>query len=964
MGNLLRNQRGVVLLTTYMVVLVLLALSAAFFSRTIQEKNMVQRQDDSLQAFYNAETGISYAYFESANADWEWFTHSDSGTSLFPDALRTEGSTADCEFITAGEDTGCYAAQDGSFILKAFRDPELGPTVTVVRVKGIGENIERILEYRIKTNTIFDFAWWTPYSLNISDVGENINGGRIHANENIYIDCDQKRLRGIDTLSTGENGTIRYSQYTQYYAPYCYDFLDGIMDGKAPLPDLELDADNKRRWRGTLDSHPDAVKYPWNYESGLSKKGAADNLSDYWPPFDWRNVDSFFYGSSLNKYNVDAEEGEVLNYFNTWVYPAEKDADGNIEFDRDGEVILEAPKELPGELSQEWQTALWDKYSGYDYGGRETFELYGEEGAFAELERENDPLEFVVYDPDSLEHQAPDEDYWNKLKAMTFDTLITNPLDGTEELVTVSFAEILEANVGVGWTYDRLSGENVQPQNTLTGDYILNSMQQPAAWENFLDTAGLTGRVMDGNTGGQTIEAPRFATTYKEKSIEEGLYLSKSAGDYTLHYGGKARDVNYTVSADDACGAYSDYDNSQEYWNCIEARIDALVKRLNTDRRDRRIKKGIPVRKVKFINTYTNETNTVLEIDVDKMKRVGTFPDNGIIYSEVPVRLTNAEKLPFRGRGTKATFNVICEENVYLKGNYNNPRRDRDWTTSAIISKKQIYTLSDNFNDPGWSGYDDGFSDTLSDTPSAVPALAHYPNYPYVYVKTEEGNFVEADPAGGEGTWEHYENYPVGSSQYKQAYELMNEVNTVWRNTFVKEDSEGTNVYTVSDHNHPMVNGETWGAMPNQVEDNTTYNCLLASYWNGDNSGIPAGVELEEWWYDDNGDGEFQDDEQREKTMNGAYFQLEEGSADAEENQNRFAALADEGLDFRGDLPYDNRGCIYTPEWLYTGAETTQSYDQRFRSLAENKPILFGGGEDSWREISESVFNQTPLPEQ
>ena len=968
------KRKGIVLMVSYFVVLVLLTLTVAFFSRAIYEQKSVQRHDDFLKALYNAEKAVAYAYYESGDKGWAWYTHKwdAPGTSLLSenlttaDALRTQGANVDCFFQLGGPDDGCYIANDGSFVLKTFPDPNID-NVTVVRAKGISNQLERVVEYRIAREPIFDFAWWTPYNLYLDNIGNNVNGGRIHSNGNIWM-RNSKRLYGVDTLSTGKDKSIYYAWNT-YYAPGYYDwYMDGSsnINGEVPLPHL----DTPRRWAGTGDEQGYGTQHPWKYLDSSGDWRWRRYGSEYagsWPPRDWRDEDSFFYGCDQARYNqaVDAKE---VNYYNTWIYPAQKDAAGDIAFDASGNVLLEPVEQIPAEL----EGAMWDWEKYYNFSG--TF------GGSSQQE-----LKFTIYDPDNPQTPKYVEDtrwkieagevvmtglddpagitYWAMLQDYNYWKAIGYSDDDAETwgLGADNFSRINQELLDGTYASEVPAGQNtIQVDNT-------NSMKQQQAWNDFLANSDHLEGVLLANERGQDIEPPRFATTYQEKSQKAGLYLSKSAGSYTLKYG-KAGEVSYTVSAGDACAAYSDYGDPNDYWACLEDSIDLLVKRLNTDA------KGVMLggnqkaaRKVKFINTYTNQTNTVLELDLHKMETAGTFPANGIIYSEVPVRLANANQLPYTGNPKKATFNLICEENIYLKGDYNNPSSDIQWMPSAIISKKFIYELSDSFNDPGWQGYDDGFSDTLSSNTAALPAFRIYPNYPYVYAQVDgagqpiltAGNkLIEADPSAGGGGWLYYGNYLSGTAEYNATIALRNEIQNAWWATFDQNDPTGMQTY-ITNTGHPIIDNQEWGAMPNRVESDTTYNCLMASYWNNiddygnDRSGIPTGALLERWisaaQYNTSS-ASYMD-----RTMNGAYFQLD---------AQGFTALSGDGVDLV-DIPLDTRPAsrpYYSNYWgpYYQGwdGHNPRSYDSRFRNalLAQNRPIFLGGGQSSWREIETSAF--------
>jgi Tfp pilus assembly protein PilX len=939
----LRNQKGTVLLITYILALMLMGLGMAFFIRAFGGKRLSQIQNDSLKAFYNAEKAVSYAYFESANQGWTWFTHQwDADIADYvpvasaPASLRT---AIDTQFVTSGTDTGCYAANDNSFVLKTFSDPNVN-NVTVVRAKGISGNVQRVIEYRISRSAIYDFAWWTPYNLNLDSVGSYVNGGRVHSNGDIYM-YNAKRLYAVDTISTGKDKSIYYRSYGTYASPGYYDwYVDGTsnINGEVPVPDLAKRpaGSDAQRWAGTTDAQAYATQNPWKYESppGSGKwhwRSYGYEYAAYWPPRDWRNEEAFFYGDAQARYNQSVE-GKTLNYYNTWLWPAQKDVNGDLVFDADGNVLKETPEEIPAEL----EGAMWDwtKYNNY--------------GKFDGNPQQ--ALKFTVYDPDTGGTKYVEDTRWK---------IMTN-VDGSKSVVMTGISDpegVTYWNMLSRYDYWRALGysdadattwsTHINPElldGTYGSEYTVgqttiqidktNSMKQPAAWNSFLTAKGLDD-VLLANEKGENMEAPRFATTYKEKSKQAGLYFSKSGGSHTLKYG-SGQSLTYTAHT---CGAYDPTDsNAYNNWlTCLEQSIDVLVDRLNTD------VDGNPLsnpersaKKVKFINTYTNKWNVVLELDLDKMKTAGTFPANGIIYSELPIRLSNANKLPSVGPANQASFNVISEENIYLKGDYNNPASNDQWMTSSIISKKQITTLSNDFNDPQFT-----------------PAFLYYPNYPNVYVVDDGASLTEADPNAGGGDWKYYSQYPSGDPRRTQAYDLMNSINSDWSLTFDKNDPNGDRLYTVSS-SHPIIDGQAWGAMPNRVQQNHTYNSLLASYYNGSSPNIPNGVELERWI---NNAGST-----RKKAMKGAFFQLERT---AETDPERFVAYPSDGpLDYWYYATFDRRansrvsGSPYSGPYYTISPSRNASYDARFRNplIAQSKPIFFGGGESSWRELGTTDF--------
>ena len=107
-----------------------------------------------------------------------------------------------------------------------------------------------------------------------------------------------------------------------------------------------------------------------------------------------------------------------------------------------------------------------------------------------------------------------------------------------------------------------------------------------------------------------------------------------------------------------------------------------------------------------FYNQSENREVTVKEIDVAALQAAGAFPPNGIIYSNVPVRLVNAHQLP-------GDLTVASCAAVYTKGDFNkdNPTgASSDQRHSAsILTTSRVWNLT--------SSFDDGDSYTYPPTP-------------------------------------------------------------------------------------------------------------------------------------------------------------------------------------------------------------------------------------------------------
>ena len=56
--NVIKNRKGVIFVVAYLIIGVLLILSAIYFSSTVSEKSLIQREKSFLVAFYIAEAGL------------------------------------------------------------------------------------------------------------------------------------------------------------------------------------------------------------------------------------------------------------------------------------------------------------------------------------------------------------------------------------------------------------------------------------------------------------------------------------------------------------------------------------------------------------------------------------------------------------------------------------------------------------------------------------------------------------------------------------------------------------------------------------------------------------------------------------------------------------------------------------------------------------------------------------------
>ena len=935
--NLILNKKGTILVASYLVLFFILAVTSAFFMVVINDTKSVVRDSESTKAMNFAEKGIAYVYYESYNLGWQWYTHKwnstkdtllplDSGDASYHEKLRT-----DCYF----DSNGFYVHNNGEFMIKAYPDL-VRENDTIVVSMGICGKEKKVLLYYLSRKGGYDFFYYTPYNLDLySAVGHttSLNGGGIHANGDIYL-RSYMRLEDISEMSTGQNGKIYYYG-DRYPAPYYADDYDGVRDGKSPIARLDS---LTNMWRDDSIGDPGPYGYydakgGWHWKSYAYS--FARNYVSHWPTYTYAftNTERHFAGDSRAAYDVAPgakdpdssiinDSGEPLNRYNVWIKPYLQDEEGN-------KIDNVTWRQIPAELDQIYN---WNKYKGDAYGTGSasnekpiTFQTKDDQGTMVDVETTwweidagndvvmlNPPADAALREAFFNNHPNA-KGYWDMFKSPEYWQAVRG---------SSAYAGHLNPELIADGIYgsDRASGGKLPVKNT-------NSKRQEAAWGSYLSKYGLDNILRDANTGGENLDPPDFSTTYTRLAKKDGYYIGLVNEDYE-------NDPDWQTKV-----------SHNEWLNALEESVDAAVKKISDAASDTAV-----ARKVEFINTFTGKWNVVLEIDLDKMQSRGVYPRNGVVYSK-------ASKLPQFKSGSG--FTVLGEENIYLKGDYNSDVEG--WTTSAVISKKRIFTLSDNFNDP-----------------QVLPATEHYRDYPYLYVKefTIEfplgGSFQyywETDPTKGDGFWV-YRDYldsdgAVDDVDYYSEIPDSRESTLRWwigykdgkyREIFNKDDPTGTDKEKFS----WSYSGENYeyGMMPNKVLQNHTYNCLISSYRWLNSYQSNRGDILENWSYYDGGTKK-----NRYKNLNGAYFITQSKS------DGGYTASNSEHVDYRGEsglyygggrgrlAPYNAQ---HYSRFLYTYyCPQTITYDERFKTATRAaSDVFFGGAESLWAESDVDFFNK------
>ncbi len=169
------NKRGIALIVTFMVIVVLTILSVATISRSVSERFIAQRYAESMQAFWLAEGGLAVAY-RGLEENWDGYTTGIPRSNVFSQSF-----------------------ENGSFSV----DIEVGPLPNTVKVisKGTKGTSERTIEEIIR-GTVgsglpgFDFAALAAGNL-------LLEGNASIQNQDVYVNGNLE-VRSTDAISGGD----------------------------------------------------------------------------------------------------------------------------------------------------------------------------------------------------------------------------------------------------------------------------------------------------------------------------------------------------------------------------------------------------------------------------------------------------------------------------------------------------------------------------------------------------------------------------------------------------------------------------------------------------------------------------------------------------------------------------------------------------------------------------------------
>ncbi len=410
----LANNRGTVLIATYLVLFVILVTTAGIFTMILNEKKTVIRNTEEKKALSNAEAGMSYAVFESQNLGWQWYTHkwkTDEKKELVvleaSDVGYQQHIMADCSYNA----NGFFVANNGEFKVKAYQNAD-NEDETIIVAMGMSGEFSKVLKYTLSRKGIYDFFYFSPYDIDLNDaVGTfpHMNGGGIHTNSNIYFD-GPVRLENISELSTGENGSIYYKNTKRYPAPRYPDSYDGEYDGKAPIVRLD---DFNNVFQDDAANEPGPFRYYYWDKHGTRHSNWKSYAYRFahtssWPTEAYCNSEWYFAGNNCpwNDIAPGSNDNRIsgsikndntipLNGYNVWIKPY-------LGEDEDGNIFSDPWTQIPAELPEAWD---WRKYNTTNSNDQ--------------------PVDFYTYD-DAGNQVSADNSYWD---IVTGSVVMVDPAD-------------------------------------------------------------------------------------------------------------------------------------------------------------------------------------------------------------------------------------------------------------------------------------------------------------------------------------------------------------------------------------------------------------------------------------------------------------------------------------------------------------------------------------------------------
>lgn len=239
----LRNNKGVLLLSSFMIGGLLFVFSGIYVTSTFVQRQVVERHRDSLQDFYAAEIGTEYAFLEAYNRAWNFTTHEQAAIDQDGDGYANDlvplASPPSGNLITGtsiNPVSGCYEIRNPNTNIimaevKVYSDPDhAGEILLLSRSQSIGGNGFRIIKTRLAYESLYKFLLFFPGGSTFKNSYDGNGVGGIHVNGDVRF------FNGVRFSNLTEISSAGYFSFTstRYPAPYRMDDdWDGSRNGVA-----------------------------------------------------------------------------------------------------------------------------------------------------------------------------------------------------------------------------------------------------------------------------------------------------------------------------------------------------------------------------------------------------------------------------------------------------------------------------------------------------------------------------------------------------------------------------------------------------------------------------------------------------------------------------------------------------------------------------------------------------------
>lgn len=715
MRNILNNNKGVVLIVAYFFLVTLLGFSAVTFLRSIHEDRVGRISNNSLQAFYEAEAGLTYAYHElSQGTGFQWYTHRDRNTIGNPTPPISNGG-----FIDAND--GCFCIQNRGFRVKTFPDPVFAGSVIILSQATV-DGVTRTIEQRLEQESAYQYLFFYPTD-HIFDTAtyDGRNYAAIQVNGDILL-RGRPTFDFLTLLSSGslkpENGYIKRmlrAQFPDFHGSLNYSSSPAYPAGLSYYLYVDMRshfyADNTYFKTGEIDSAANTT-LPY-YLQGLNSEWEFDKYAGS--------------GSSTTPayYNVGNEDltnlalHEMCGHRGSVGLLSESK---NITVSIRHRTVTESEKALFEEIynlpQSNYESTVWNDY------WRQWKTNHESDASYTDGKNWERQFFAATYNWSDLETpNGVNQEWWEDLRYGDDRAALVNDM-----------AKAQDVDYYTGQELDR---------------YFLNTKEQPGAWdawlrENQLNQEGENKtRVQDRSQGGQYVDPGEIipeehtqTNLIKNKAIDGGIYIGKLE---TQEY----RDwleccENHRWDWARECG------QRPPRWASTDPEYQTFLDKFVTEKEFYNAKD--PARSSGYYSYYSDyRPSRILEIDVRKLTEALKEEKrdfNGIIYVELEnfqwetrshdydpnadgIMLVNGERLPDGG------LSVVSLGNIFIKGNYNldptgcekknrqaddpsiinrvvqekdyiNTSEDLTWQPAEIITKRVVYTLSEDFPEPSY----------------------------------------------------------------------------------------------------------------------------------------------------------------------------------------------------------------------------------------------------------------------